>query len=74
MWGILTLFVPFEFSTSLDFLKIFGASYGMDVVEIGSLHLEGGQMTSEKIGIKKYLEIHKGTKNEIGRASCRERV
>ena len=54
MWGILTLFVPFEFSTSLDFLKIFGASYGMDVVEIGSLHLEGGQMTSEKIGIKKY--------------------
>ena len=53
MWGIHTFFVPSQISTSLDFLKIFGASYGLDVVLISLLHLEGGQMISEKIGIKK---------------------
>ena len=41
-------------STSLDFLKFFGASYGLDVVLVGSLHLERGQMKSGKIEIQKY--------------------
>ena len=54
MWGILTFFVPSQISTSLGFLKFFGASYGLDVVEIGLLHLEGGQMKSGKIEIQKY--------------------
>ena len=54
MWGILTFFVPYQFSTSLEFFKFFGTSYGLDVVEIGSLHLEGDQMISEKIQIQKY--------------------
>ena len=48
MWGILTFFIPSPFSTSLNFLKIFGTSYGLDIVEIGSLHLGGVQMISEK--------------------------
>ena len=38
----------------LDFLKFFGRSYGLRIVEIGSLHLEGGQMISGKIGFEKY--------------------
>ena len=63
MWGCLTLFVPTQFSTSLDFLKFFGASYGLDVVWIGLLHLEGGQIISGKIEMQKYSKIHKGTKN-----------
>ena len=54
MWGCLTLFVPSQFSTSLDFLKFFGASYGLDVVWIGLLHLEGGQMIFGKINMQKY--------------------
>ena len=54
MWGILTFFVPSQISTSLEFLKFFGASYGLDVAWIGPLHLEGGEMISEKIEIEKY--------------------
>ena len=34
--------------------KNIGASYGSDVVSIGPLHLEGGQMISGKIEIQKY--------------------
>ena len=48
MRGILTFFVPSHFFTSLNFLKILGTSYGLDGVQIGSLHLGGGQMISEK--------------------------
>ena len=54
MWEILTFSVPFQISTSLGFLKIFGASYGLDVAWIGPLHLEGGQMIPGKIEIQKY--------------------
>ena len=54
MWGILTFFVPSQISTSLDLLKFLGASYGLDGSWIGPLHLEGGQMISEKIEIEKY--------------------
>ena len=54
MWGILTFFAPSQFSTCLKFLKFFGTSYGLDIVFIGSLHLEGGEMISEKIQIQKY--------------------
>ena len=54
MWGILIFFVPSKISTSMDFLKFFEASYGLDVFLVGSLHLEGGQMKSEKIEIQKY--------------------
>ena len=54
MWGILTFFVPSQFSTCLKFLKFVGTSYGLDVVWIGSLHLGGGQMISGKIQIQKY--------------------
>ena len=63
MWGCLTLFVPSPFSTSLDFLKFFGPSYGLNVVSISPLHLEGGQMIFGKIEIEKDYKIHKGTKN-----------
>ena len=42
------------FSISLNFLKILGASFDLDIVSIGSLQLGGGQMISEKIKIKKY--------------------
>ena len=34
--------------------KFFGASYGLDVVWIGLLHLEGGRMISGKIEMQKY--------------------
>ena len=63
MWGILTFFVPSQISTSLDFLKFFGPSYGLNVVSISPLHLEGGQMIFGKIEIEKDKKIHKGTKN-----------
>ena len=52
----LTFFVPSQISTSLGFLKFFGVSYALDVVLVGSLHLEGGQMTSGKIEIQKILD------------------
>ena len=54
MCEILTFFVPSQFSTALDFLKFFGASYGLDGSRIGPLHLEGCQMISGKIEIEKY--------------------
>ena len=54
MWRILTFFVPFPFSTSLNFLKILGTSYALNDVQRGSLHLEGGQMISKKIKIQNY--------------------
>ena len=63
MWGILTFFVPSQISTSLGFLKFFGASYGLDVAWIGPLHLQSGQMISGEIEIEKYSKIHKGRKN-----------
>ena len=47
----------------LDFLKFFGTSYGLRIVEIGSLHLGSGEMISGKIQIQKYKKIHKSTKN-----------
>ena len=63
VWGILTFFVPSQFSTCLKFLKIFGTSYGLDIVWIGSLHLGGGQNIYGKIQIQKYKKINKGAKN-----------
>ena len=63
MWGILTFFAPSQFSTCLKFLKFSTTSYGLDIIFIGSLHLEGGEMISGKIQIQKYEKINKGTKN-----------
>ena len=37
--------------TSLNFLKFFGTLYGLDIVKIGSLHLEGVQWVPRKIKI-----------------------
>ena len=51
---ILTFFVPFPFSTSLNFSIFFGNSHGLNIVQIGSLHLRGVQMISGKIKIQKY--------------------
>ena len=63
MWGILTFFVPSQFSSSLEFLKFSGTSYGLGIVEIGSLHLGNGEMISGKIQIQKYEKFHKSMKN-----------
>ena len=60
---MLTFFVPSQFSSSLDFLKFLRTSYGLVIVEIGSLHLGSGEMISRKIQIQKYKKIHKSTKN-----------
>ena len=63
MWGILTFFIPSQLSSSLEFLKLFGTSYFLGIVEIGSLHLGSGEMISGKIQIQKYEKFHKSMKN-----------
>ena len=59
MWGILTFFVPSHFFTSLNFLKILGTWYCLDIVQICSLHIRGGQMISKKNQNPKILKNYK---------------
>ena len=66
MWGILTFFVPSQFSSYLKFFKFVGTSHGLVVDSIGSLHLGGGQMISKKNLNPKIL------KNSQGYEECEE--